>query len=390
MRRDRLSYFEYKRETTPFMDKLAREGWVFDQAISQTYWSPPSHYTMLTGLYPYQHGATQMTAQAGGSIKPLPKVKLLPEILHDLGYNTWTFTGCSWTSPRSGLTRGFDHFFGFQSFLASPGAGWGGRKLKKLKENFKSAQKPFFLLMSLRDTHCDYDVPEKFRQWAKTRSLDTRPDVYYAGHNPKWTKTDCQEMNDRYDESVLYEDYITHQLVDWLGDNGFMDNTVIIFCGDHGEALCDRRFQDRYLFEHTCVLYDEIIRVPLVVWGPGFSHREIVGPVELRKVYDLALSIAKGQCIQPKEMESTYTLSWISYPKIIADIWRRRRPGYDNPYIFSPKLAVRSSKWKYIKVDRVGEELYNLQDDPGETTNIFEPQHPEVLKMQEFLREVKC
>jgi arylsulfatase A-like enzyme len=329
-----------------------------------------------------------MVAHVGGLMNPLPTVTTLPEILRGMGYDTWMFSGGSW-AERSGLARGFNHFFSHRSFFASPGVGWGGRVLRVLQNTFGSALRPFLLAVFLRDTHAGYAVPEKFRRWAKTRSLkNIQPDIYYTGPDPGWTEADCQEINDRYDESVLYEDYVTHQMIAWLDANGFMENTIIIFCGDHGEALCDRWFQDRYLFEHTSVLYDEMIRVPLVVWGPGFSTQEITGPVELRSLYKLILDIAQNRQVQSETMVSPYTLSWTTYPKYIATVWQQRKPGYDNPYLFSAKLAVRSSEWKYIKVDRVGEELYDLQKDPGETTNTFDPQHTEVLKMYEFLRGV--
>lgn len=379
IRRDRLSYFGYKRETTPFVDGLAKEGWVFHQAISQSYWSPPSWYSMFTGLYPHQHGMTMGNAvQETASVSPVPQVEILPETLRNMGYDTWCVTGGSW-AEGIGLARGFDHFYGYRGFYTSTGHGWGGRKVDRIKKVF-TPRSPFFLSVGFRDIHSNYDVPAGFQKWAKTRSLDTSPGPYYTTDDPSWTDVECQEVQDRYDEAVYYEDHVTGQLISWLQDQGLMENTVVIVNGDHGEALCDRWFQDRYLFEHTCTLYDEIIKVPLVVWGSGFSHQDIAEPTELRRLYDMVMGIANNKRLHSSDLSSEYTLSWASYPKVIAQHCRRHKRDYDNPYLFSPKLALRSARWKYINVDRVGEELYDLQEDPGETQNIFDADDARVEK----------
>lgn len=379
MRRDRLSYFGYHRETTPFVDSLAREGWVFDQAISPTYWSTPAHYSMLTGLHPHQHGAHQEAADDNKRIHPMPQMELLPVTLKGMGYDTWLISGGSWMKP-AGLTRGINHYYDFDLFGNSPG--WGDRMVDTVQRDFK-AKKPYFLLIDFRDIHVDYHVPDRFRKWTDKRNLYTSPTEYYCRTKHPWNAAHCQEVNDRYDQAVFYEDHVTRRLMDWLCDKKLLINTIVIICGDHGEALCDRQFQGHPLFEHTCVLYDEIIRVPVVVWGAGIMHKEIKPPMGTRKLYDLVLGAAQGKIPIPESLTSKYTLSWTTHPKHIARIFRRMKPGYDNSYIFSPKLAARSNDWKYIKVDRSGEEMYHLAVDPGETKNVTEAH--ELVNMKTFL-----
>ena len=104
LRVDRLGYYGYKRPITPNIDRLAKEGTLFKHAVSQSPWTLPSHASIMTSLYPSQHGATQVNSKLGEDFTTLA------ELLHDASYETAAFTGGGWISSSFGLDQGFDLF----------------------------------------------------------------------------------------------------------------------------------------------------------------------------------------------------------------------------------------------------------------------------------------
>jgi len=388
LRYDHCSIYGYERKTTPFLDLIAKQGWIFNQAISHSYWSLPSHYSVCTGKYPYEHGALMENTKLDGTVTPLPNQPLLAETLKGMGYSTWSYMDGSWVTDRSGLSRGFDHFYEYTLFRDPPIEGWGGRLLNKLFDTFEP-QEPFFLWVGTRDNHVPFNVPKEFEVYAKSRRLETRPDQYYTG-SVIWGEEECQEAKDRYDEGVHYQDHNLNLLWAWLEEKGYLEDTAFIFYGDHGEAMCDRWMGDRYLFEHTCVFYDELLHVPLIVWAPDLAPQQIDCQVELKKIYNIVLDLAGHKESDPADYHSPYAISQASYPKIISYIWKQSNPEYDSPYIFSEKVSVRTSEWKYIHTKRWGEELYDLTADPKERENIFNPNSPEVKVAKAQLEDITC
>jgi len=104
-RADHLSCYGYGRETTPFLDQVAREGVRFSNMITTAPWTLPSHASLLTGLFPVTHGATDENRYLAA------RHKTLAEYLRAAGYRTAAFCTNPWVSPETGFGRGFDAFF---------------------------------------------------------------------------------------------------------------------------------------------------------------------------------------------------------------------------------------------------------------------------------------
>src|ERR1700760_1606082 len=104
LRADHLGLYGYPRPTSPFLDSLARRATVFEEAYSQFPSTLVSHMSMLTGLYPREHGVLQPDAVLS------PKVETLPEVFQRNGFHTAGFTEGGYVSGRYGFRRGFDLF----------------------------------------------------------------------------------------------------------------------------------------------------------------------------------------------------------------------------------------------------------------------------------------
>ncbi len=161
LRADRVGVLGYKKDTTPTLDKLAEESYVFTQAISVAPWTLPSHMSMFTGLYPSEHKMvnkviiTNSGEEVSANLSSIsPGIKTLAELLKEKGYINAGFTGGAGLGSDFGFNRGFDvyddedNFAGFENSLPKA-INW----VKSNKDN------KFFLFVHGYDVHGQY-VPE--------------------------------------------------------------------------------------------------------------------------------------------------------------------------------------------------------------------------------------
>lgn len=379
VRADHTFVLNYHRDTTPFLKSLSAESYMFPHAIAQGYWSLPSIASIFTGKYPSQHQMTMQNADESRTCTMHKHSRMLPENLKDLGYSTWAFVDDDWLNVRTGFTRGF----GFYKNYAAPN---GRRRAIKVVRDIKSTFKPeppFFLFVNLLDTHNPYTVPKDFQIWAQSRNIDTEPHrIFVSGAVNTWGETQWGEIRDRYDESIRWADYVTSELWKWLKSQGHLEDAIFIVLGDHGEYIGEHN-----LYHHTCAFYDEILRVLLTIWSSKEGGQTVDEQFELRRLYDLILDIAKGMPIKPKT--SRYALAECPVPQNIINVWKRLNPNYDNPLIFSAKTCVRTKEWKFIRNSRVGDEFYDLVNDPKETANLYiNDNTKEIQEALEFLKGI--
>ncbi len=258
-RADRMGFLGSKRGLTPNLDSLARQSVVFTRAYAQIPLTTPSHAVLLTGTYPqFNH--------LDGLIQPLrPELPYLPDLLHQHGYHTAAFVGSMVLDPATAAAPGFDRGFDvYDADFHNPRPGEdryhslerrGGevasRAMGWLSHN---SQGPFFIWLHFYDAHEPYDPPEPFR-------------AHYA--------------SEPYDGEIAYTDSVVGCVVDVLQRNGLFQNTVIAIAADHGEALGEHG--EKW---HGMFLYDETIRVPLLLKLPGekFAGERVEARVALADV----------------------------------------------------------------------------------------------------------
>lgn len=264
---DHVGYCGYSRNTTPTLDSLARAGAAFTACQAAAPWTLPSGASILTGLYPRSHGARRYdTGRVMGADPAMPTLAL---VLGAEGYRAAGFVNNYLLGEEFGWHTGYERFESSNMGLYNAGPtvdsclAWLGR----LEDD-----REFFVLVHLFDAHDPYDPPAPF---------DT---MFGAGGPPyNWNTRDTGEppdpslrdhLVDMYDGGVAHVDHQTGRLLAGLRELGLDRETVVVVVADHGEE-----FLERGLIWHGKSLNQEVLRVPLVIAGPGVPPGTYPDPV---------------------------------------------------------------------------------------------------------------
>jgi arylsulfatase A-like enzyme/Flp pilus assembly protein TadD len=353
VRADRMGFLGSQRGLTPSLDALAHQSVVFTHAYSQVPLTTASHATILTGMYPQFHQVNDFGVPLA---KDLPYA---PDIFRARGYRTAAFIGSLILDPNThsapGFERGYDTYdAGFHrrrpgedryQAIERRGAEVTAHALDWLNQHPK---RPFFVWVHLYDAHDPYDPPEPY----KSR---------YASAP--------------YDGEIAYVDSVLGKLLSQLRARGLYQDTLIAVMADHGEALGDHGESTHGIF-----LYDETIRVPLLIKLPreraaGKRVESRVGLVDVLPTILQAAGVSVPQEIQGQSLlallkpalpgETTTS----NGPALTLD-----RPAYaetDYPHRtfgWSSLRALRSGKYLYIEAPH--RELYDQSADPKAERNL--------------------
>jgi arylsulfatase A-like enzyme len=251
VRADHLGCYGSTDAKTPTLDALARDGIVFERAISQVPLTWPSHAAILTGTYPFQNGVQDFTGQ------PLdPRFRSVAQVFKQQGYATGAVVSAFVLDRSWGLARGFDFYddaFSAEVFRHKD-VGLVDRRAGESVTHAiswlqKAPHRPFFFWLHLYDPHSPYDPPEPFR-------------TQYRSHP--------------YDGEIAYADHELGRLIAWLKQNRLYDHTAIVVLSDHGESLGDHGEK-----EHGFFVYNSTVHIPLIVKPPagsGFRPGRVAAP----------------------------------------------------------------------------------------------------------------
>lgn len=265
LRADHLGMYGYERDTSPFLDRLAAEGTVFDQAWSPTSWTLPSHTTMLSSWLPIHHGAIE------DHLRIPADVPLLPEIFHKGGYRTAGVVSTLFVSSRFGFERGFDSFEDFgirtkqENNLSTVDADQVFHHALDWAQK-QPAGEPMFLFLHVYDAHYGYDPPSPWNE-----KFDRKPEwgdeVYknYTAYKKRMIpKAQLDHQIAQYDEEIAFIDHEFGQLVDGWRASG--RQALVVVTADHGEE-----FGERGSWGHAHTLWPEQLHVPLIVNGASVT-----------------------------------------------------------------------------------------------------------------------
>ena len=274
LRADHLPLYGYARDTGPELSRFAKDAVVFDQAIASSSWTKPSVASLLTSLPPRDHGCLQFYT-------PLdPALVTLAERMRDHGYATGGVVANSLVMARD---MHFDQ--GFSYFAAAPPPERAGEAVDDALE-FLDARRgqPVFLYVHTMDSHSPYLPPPPF-----DRKYEPHPEPGRAAAEPSDYRVplDRDRIVAQYDGTVAYGDQEFGRFLRGLRERGLYDSALVVFVADHGEEFLDHR---GWVHGHT--LFDELVRVPLVVKYPGGRHagRRVAGQVQLVDVLPTILS----------------------------------------------------------------------------------------------------
>lgn len=392
LRGDHLGLAGYAQDVSPRLDALARESAVFLQAYATGPWTHPSTGTLLTGLLPNEHllGAAEEGPRAFA-----PDVPFLAETLHAAGYATAAVSNNRIVTPAEGFAPGFDLF---DTRSLQDGDYYGAERVTRYALEWLSTHErgPFFLYLHYFDPHDPYQAPPPFTHQFVSDALlgSVRAEDVRNGRlrrNLLLTRTErppdqeIELLHRMYEGEIRYMDHWIGVLVDQLRERGLLAETSILWAGDHGEE-----FLERGTLQHQQHLYNELVRVPLMIRfadGTGRGAR-IEKTVSLADVVPTVLSrcgiaATPGQGMQGRDLHALLADGpWVEMPAYAISRGRRGK-AWGVPR-YGPKRAVIDGAWKYIWNEGGAEELYRILEDPGETRDVA-AEHPEVVERLRWL-----
>ena len=259
LRRDHVGAYGYSRPTTPRLDALAKEGILAEDAVSVSSWTLPAHLSMLTSVDPGVHGGTETKL---GFNKRVPT---LASLLKQNGYATQAVTSHLYVSAAYGLDEGFDRLDLHQDRKATETADRAIAILERLGD------RPFFLFLHFYDPHWHYDPPAKQRALFDSGYKGKLSGLWQDFKDKTAANTTPQEKQhllDLYDGEIRYTDDEVGRILDHLKASGLDQSTLVVVTSDHGEE-----FLEHGSWEHQKTLYEEVIRIPLALRGPGVPQR---------------------------------------------------------------------------------------------------------------------
>ena len=349
LRPDHLHCYGYDKIQTPTLDGIAHSGVLFENGVTQTPLTPPSHASIFTGLNPPNH----KVRDTGGFILS-PSTPTLASLLQEKGWDTAAFISSAVLKKRFGFDHGFAVYDdqlpqpgNRQEFLEDAERRAGDTVDRAVAWLDSRSDKPFFLWVHLYDPHTPYDPPSPFREQYKDRP---------------------------YDGEIAYADRELGRLMESLRRKSPPEKTLVAVLSDHGESLGEHGE-----FSHGVFLYDATLRIAFLLSGPGVQSGLRV--TQQARTIDLLPTILElmgspppggvdGASLIPlfsgKDAGTAVSYAETLFPKINMG-WAELR-------------AIRTNQWKYIRAPRP--ELYDLSRDPKETNNVL-AEHPyEVRKLE--------
>lgn len=368
LRADRLGCYGYEKAQTPNIDGLARQGVMFKNHYVQAPATGPSHASILTGRYPWEHRVV-----ANGS-KFRPEEVSLSEVFQEQGYQTVAWIACGILLARQGYDQGFDKFHDDLEWTPAWPENHAEKQTEQAIAYFQSADRDanIFAWLHYYDPHSPYWPPMDFRKQFMDdpeREVDTSRDrlssIYWE--RIQLAPFELEDLQALYDAEVAYMDAEIGRLLDALREAQLLEDTLIVLTSDHGEELYDH---DCFI-EHNLSLYEGVIRAPLIFWGKTVptvqKTREAL--TESVDVFPTLLSLAG---IAGPER---YPASGIDLfdPARLRSAPRRERVIFaqlELTNLFEPAYAVRQGVWKLIRFHDGAAKLFHLTRDPREQVNL--------------------
>jgi arylsulfatase A-like enzyme len=392
LRPDHLGCYGYERPTSPALDALAAEGARFTTAVSPTSWTLPAHMTLLTALPPEVHGVIDDGLRLDAS------TVTLAEVLRARGYATAGFVSGPYLDAGYGFARGFDHYDDYSAVRLSQPAVHRARTSPALfgvldawLEEWHVApapRKPFFVFLHMWDVHYDFNPPPPYDTlFDPTYTGDVDGEDFetgtqvYAGMPAR----DLEHVIALYDGEIRYTDEWVGRIVDALRRRGVLDETVTIVTSDHGEEFFEHGMKG-----HRNGLYDESIRVPLVIRHPTAIPPGTVVDRQVR-LMDVAPTVLALTTTPPPPTFGLPQTAELYAARSLLPLIQGTAPDQPSPPAFADlhphvQSAIRHESKKLIQTPFTDpkDHLFDLQKDPNEQTNLAttDPQSKTALEQE--------
>jgi arylsulfatase A-like enzyme len=379
--------YGYPRETAPFLSRLAESGVVFESAYSASSWTAPATASLFTSLYPEQHGVTSglmATRDLQRNVNPSIELNRIPaaietlgEVMKSAGFATYALVDNINIRESMGFAQGFDTFKSGREDRESRKGYVGASRMGEILESWRAqilSQSKYFLYLHYMDTHGPYHAR---RPWYRSGDRD--------GYD---------EDRERYDSEIGFVDQKIRELYELFG---WDRNTLLIVLSDHGAE-----FGERGRTGHGKTLYNEVLRIPLLVHGlagpgPARRIRPNVSIVDIlptlvqfaglpsREDHEgvSLLDLARGEESPGAEERPLFAHLEKTVPLGEGNRESRRdrlKPDGSGHQHFVSRAVIQGG-WKLIVDSRGWRKLFDIGIDPLEQTDLAES-HPD--KVVEF------
>ena len=345
-RADRLTPYGYLDASMPALERLAREGALFQRAYTVVPLTLPAHTSLFTGLSPVAHGVHD------NADPPLDaQFDTLAEVLRGGGYQTAAFVASAVLDPDRGLAQGFDRYgnTGLNEFGRTRSQRRGDEVMSDAIAWLDRAdQRPFLLWTHLYDAHQPYEPAEPF----------------------------ASQISNRYIAEIAFADAQLGRLLDTLDRRGLAKRTVVVVLADHGESLGERGERDHGIF-----LYDNVMQIPMLIRAPGVAATRVTAIARIIDVMPTILELAglparhgDGRSLSPLMRGAD------DHREAYAESLYPRRIGW------SALASLRDDRYKFIEAPKP--ELYDLDADPFEQQNIAATRTSTVEAMRRRLEAI--
>lgn len=405
LRADHLAVYGYDRPTSPNLIALAKEAVVFEQAHSPAPWTLPSVVSLQLSKFVCEHSVYYDSQRIAATAKPMALQ------LQSAGYQTACFYRNPYAGAMSGLDRGFD-------LCASPRVQMSGREVTAWLKEVKKDN--FYLYIHNTEPHDPWLAePDELADLGlqASRQVTSAIEQVFRAYRPL-TKVDFQKYDkdvskigttdntdeqlrvmdamekmrqpivDCYDARVLEADKRVGTIIAALKEANRWDNTLFILLADHGEE-----FGEHGGWQHDQAAYDELVHVPLIVKLPKGAHagQRVSTPVSLIDVFPTVMDVLNREELAAETRGESF-LPLIENPDAKSDL-RVTSMRYNKKKYFRPNkelrgdinVVMRLGKWKGILNAEVNTfELYDIEADPGETTNVAAEREQIAERMRGF------
>ena len=393
LRADHLPIYGYGRETAPSVDALAGRAVIFNNAVVPRGSTRPSYASILTGLYPFHHGV-----RSNGTVLH-DDLDTLAEILKRAGYHTAAFvSNFVLMGEQSGCNQGFDVYddrLGEREAnrnnyeRAAPGT-----LAAVLDWLADDPPHPFFLFTNFIDPHGPYRPPDRLREHFNSKQTRELSEQQIPPYQQTPGTRDYYDFVDRYDAEIRLVDEALGMLITELVVRGLWDNALVVFVADHGESLGEHGIY----FEHHMHVYEETVRVPLVIRLPKPSPLHVrlnvqrrdalVSPMDLTPTVLDFLAIKPNRVLDGRSMMPLLRGEDPSPRMMLLEF-----PSTATSYMSLPdEYAVRSAAHKLIRVFDADtgaiqkESVFDIARDPLEQQLIeFDADNPDHRRLGDAL-----
>jgi arylsulfatase A-like enzyme len=402
LRADHVGCYGYEKDTTPNIDALAGDGAVFLDTWAPSSWTLPSHVSLLTSLSCFRHGVNRDDERLGDS------TVTLADVMRTNGFLCAAVTGGGFVSPVFGFSKGFDLYLQAEG---SPWNGGGAGRIFNAASRWieRNANRDFFLFVHTYQPHSPYIPPPpndtKFLEpGAAWRMIDIGS---HLGGSPGMFKSlpEAERANviGLYDGEVRSSDEaLVGPLIAKLKDLGIYDEAMIIVTSDHGEE-----FYEHGGWEHGRSLYDEVLKVPLVIKFPGSKHKgkRIGTAARLIDVMPTVMEVfgaedkgfgLEGRSLMPlvsgREKKDRTALAFLAGCVLNIPVEEKMAiiEGRDKVILNRPLDPAVLASFLAPPPPFAEVEAYELTGDPGELKNAVSSRAGSATRLVKMLRELRA